>query len=135
MAYDFVPCELEAIAKLPVEMQALKDKYPIQIVNVADYFFEPPLPEGYVPEILEIFYDLASEPAMLFLHGKLDCFTPQAPDPNASLVAVMADGHWVYTEIEGKVLLDRRGGLVLPEVAVNPDALLQASVAHLKTSA
>ena len=119
MNYEFALYELQQIALLPLDIQALKDKYPVDIANVAEYYFEPPLELGYKPTVVEFFYDDASEPEMMILDGKLDCLEPRKPNPNYPLTAMMVDGHWVYMEIEGRVLLDRRGGMIMPENEIN----------------
>ena len=130
MTYEFDSVQLEQIAKLPLTIQALKDKYPIQIANVAEYYFEPPLAEGYKPEILEFFYDDGAEPEHIFLNDALYSINPQKPNAMLSLCAIRADGHWIYMEIEGCKILDRRGGVVWPVIRTDKSlpALLQSTV-------
>lgn len=116
MTYEIPSDLLEEIAKLPPHIRALKDKYPIEIANVAEYFLEPPLEAGYEHTIIEIFHDDATEPEIIIIRGELDFYEPEEPNPNYPVTAIRVDGHWVYIEIEGSRILDRRGGMIFPQI-------------------
>jgi hypothetical protein len=119
MTYEIPAVLLEEIAKLPPEIQALKDKYPLYVANIAEFYFEPPLEIGYEPNDIDFFYDDASEPEMFILGGFLESLEPRKPNPDHSVTAIRVDGEWVYIEIEGRVLLDRRGGMIMPDLKVD----------------
>lgn len=119
MTYEIPADLLEEIAKLPPEIQVLKDKYPLYVANIAEFYFEPPLEIGYEPNDIDFFYDDATEPEMFILEGRLEYLEPRKPNPDHPLTAIRVDGEWVYIEIEGRVQLDRRGGMIMPEIKVD----------------
>lgn len=40
----------------------------------------------------------------------------------------MIDGEFAYIEVEGRQVLNKLGGIVLPEVAINPELLIQSII-------
>jgi hypothetical protein len=127
MTYEFCEYDLKLIAKLPPSIQALKEKYPVSIVNAAEYWDEPPLPEGYIPGDVEVFYgDDVNDSDLLILNGNLDSFTLEEPEGEPPVMSVLIDGSWAYIQIEGQIILNRLGGVALPDVLVDPAALLQS---------
>jgi hypothetical protein len=124
MAYEFSECDLQRITKLPAWIQELKDKYPISVVNTADTWEQQPLPEDYIPKEVEIFYGDDVEDSDLFIRdGKLYSFSLREP-VDANVIQVLIDGNWAYIQVEGRIVLDRLGGVILPELVVNPEAIL-----------
>ncbi len=47
-------------------------------------------------------------------------------DDNTPSVAVQIDDQWAYIQIEGREILNRLGGVVLPDVIVKPSLLLNS---------
>ncbi|ODG99637.1 hypothetical protein A4S05_37260 [Nostoc sp. KVJ20] len=43
-----------------------------------------------------------------------------------SQFAIRIDGEFAYIEVEGRQVLNKLGGIVLPEVAINPELLIQS---------
>lgn len=123
--YQFTEYELQQLAKLPAGIAALAEKYPVDIVSAAEYWDMPPLPEGYVPDNIEIYYDDHYQPYLSIECGKLTSFQLREPGNEPTTVVVMLDHNWAYAQIEGRVILDRLGGVVLPDVLLNPVSLLQ----------
>jgi len=126
MNYKFSEGDLKRITKLPAWIQALKDKYPVSVVNTADTWEEQPLLEDYIPKEVEIFYGDDVDDSDLFIRdGKLYSFSLREP-VNANVIQVLIDGNWAYIQVEGRIFLDRLGGVILPEVVVNPEAILHS---------
>jgi hypothetical protein len=128
---DFYPLndyDRQEIAKLPPDIAALADKYPCEIVNVVDGWDDEPFPDNYVPQYVEIYSDAGEEASLCILDGVLTDYTPANPEINTSTVQVIIDGKFAYVEIEGRVIINHLGGVILPEIAVNPSSLLQVLV-------
>ncbi|WP_250126338.1 hypothetical protein [Chroococcidiopsis sp. CCMEE 29] len=128
MAYEFSESDLQRIIKLPAWIQTLKDKYPVSVVNTADTWEEQPLPEDYIPKEVEIFYGDDVDDSDLFIRdGKLYFFSLREP-VDANVIQVLIDGNWAYIQVECRVILDRLGGVILPDVVVNPEAILHSVI-------
>jgi hypothetical protein len=118
--------ELEKIAKLPPEIAALAKNYPSDIFNAAEFWNEPPFPDNYIPELVEIYYGDTDSPDVFIMNGKLEDYRVHNIDDNAQSIAVQIDDQWAYIQIEGKEILNRLGGVVLPDVIVDPSMLLNS---------
>lgn len=117
--------ERQMISKLPSEIASLADRYPIQVMNVAHSWENRPLPENYIPHHISVYCGDSEESSVLFLNGKFVDFTPvQVKRENTSL-SVRVDGDFVYIEIEGREVLNKLGGLVLPEISFSPEELIK----------
>jgi hypothetical protein len=128
MAYEFSESDLQRIIKLPAWIQALKDKYPVSVVNTADTWEEQPLPEDYIPKEVEIFYGDDVDDSDLFIRdGKLYSFSLREP-VDSNVIQVLIDGNWAYIQVENCIILDRLGGVILPEVVVNPEAIVNSVI-------
>ncbi len=118
MTYELSPAQIEEIdSKLPPQFAALKDKYPVAISNAAEYYDAPPFAEGYVPELIEVYYGEDADDSGVFAWNgsvsiKLDNYKPDSP-----VVMKQIDGQWAYIQIGSIVLLNRAGGVVLPPIA------------------
>lgn len=135
MANEIPSYLLEDFTKLPLAIQVLKEKYPTYIANVAEYYFEPPLEASYKPTIIEIFHDDATEPDITIVGNNLNIFEPGEANIDHPVTAIRVDGHWVYIEIEGEEILDRRGEFVLPEIRAeqSQSALLKAAAKSISS--
>lgn len=126
MAEKFSEYELEQISKLPKDIAVLADKYKIDIVNAGEVWGEPAFYSGYNPRAIEIYYGSEKEPSISTLDGKLDEYNVSEPDDKSKSLAVMFDGQWGYIQVEGKVIIDRLGGIIFPEIIVEPSTLIQS---------
>ena len=125
MAYEFSECDLQRINSLPAWIQALKDKYPVSTCNAADTWNEPPLPKGYIPEAIEVFYgDDVNSPDLFILNGKIHSFNLSKPS-DSNVIQLLIDGTWAYIQVEGRVVFERLGGVVLPDFVIDPILLAQ----------
>jgi hypothetical protein len=125
MTYTISPADLEQIAKLPPEIAALAPKYPIQLVNVADSWNNKPLPENYIPRDIEVYCGDSEEVLIYVLEGEILDFNPVEADRKSTSLSVRIDGDFVYIEIEGKEILNKLGGVILPEISFSPEEILQ----------
>ena len=125
--------ELAQIRKrLPLELQALKDKYPQCVYNVSEAWGASPFPHGYIPESVEIYYaDDPSGADIGFFEGKLTVFKLNMPK-DKDVIKVSIDCEWAYIQAGGKVLLDRLGEVILPDILLEQKALLEFTLANFK---
>ncbi len=126
MSQEFSEYELEQISKLPMDIALLANKYKIDIVNAGESWGEPPFPDGYIPESIEIYYGEKNEPSIFILNGKLCTYDISGFDEKTQNLAVLIDGKWGYIQVEGKVLIDRLNRTILPEVIVEPSSFIQS---------
>lgn len=129
MAYELEPAEIEEInTKLPPQFAALKDKYPQTISNIARYWELPPYPPGYIPEDIDIYYvdDNFIDSAIAIEKGNLKFVQLEHTVVDPSLIYLAIESDPAYVQIEGKVIFNRLGGAVLPEVAINLEFMLRS---------
>ena len=125
--------ELAQIRKrLPPDIQALKDKYPQCVYNTSEAWGASPFPHGYVPEEISIYYsDNTNGSDSTYRDGKITVFKLDKPkDKNVTKVSI--DDEWAYIQAGGKVLLDRLGGVILPDIFLEQKMLLELSLANLQ---
>ncbi|NBD15519.1 MAG: hypothetical protein GVY04_05040 [Cyanobacteria bacterium] len=135
MAYEFSEKELADInEKLPPQYAALKDKYPVSIANAADDWDTPPYPEGYVPQSIDIYYQEhdALGPGLTIEDGKIGSIQFNNWVNDSDVIGVEIDSSWAYIQVEGRVILNRIGGAVLPNVLQSPELLLKATIAKIQ---
>ena len=132
MSEKFSEYELEQLSKLPKDIAALAHKYKIDIVNAGEVWGEPAFSPGYNPSSIQIYYGSEKEPSISTLDGKLDEYNVSEPDDKLKSLAVMFDGQWGYIQVEGKVIIDRLGGVIFPEVIIEPSTLIQSIVSKIK---
>ncbi|MBD2531904.1 hypothetical protein H6G97_20875 [Nostoc flagelliforme FACHB-838] len=123
---QFSAYELEQLAKLPSEIAALANKYRVDIVNAGEFWDQPPFPDNYIPELVEIYYGYTDSPDVFIRNGVLEDYRVRNLDDNTPSVAVQIDDQWAYIQIEGREILNRLGGVVLPDVIVKPSLLLNS---------
>lgn len=129
MAYELEPTQIAEIdSKLPPQFAALKDKYPLTICNVAEFWELPPYPTGYVPKYIDIYYDDddSSQAAVKIKDGMLCYIEIEDPVTDPALVYLTIEDDPAYVQIEGRVIFNRLGGALLPDVLLNPEVLLKS---------
>jgi hypothetical protein len=120
--------EWKLLSKLPLDIAALVDNYHTEIMNAAEFWDEPPFPEHHIPEIIEIYYGDADSSHILILNGELKDYNVTNLPDNTKSISVLIDDQWAYIQIEENVILNRLGGVVLPEVLVSPSSLINSLV-------
>lgn len=133
MTYQLPPDELEAIqANLPPQFAVLKNEYPMCIGAAATNWGNPPYPEGYIPEIIDVYYsEDALGPNMTIEKGKLTKIEFEEIAASPEIVVVEIDYEIAYIQIRGRAILNRIGGAILPAVIASPELLLKASMKTL----
>ncbi|MBC1300112.1 hypothetical protein GNF11_35575, partial [Nostoc sp. UCD122] len=96
------------------------------ILNTADSWDNLPFDANYLPECLEVYSSDADDANIFVLNGVLKDYVPSRAEKNTSSITVMIDGEFAYIEVEGRQVLNKLGGIVLPEVAINPELLIQS---------
>lgn len=131
MMYELEPAQIEEINRtLPPQFARLKDKYPLTIYNVADAWNFPPYPAGYVPQFIDVYYEDCSgrQPAIKINHGKLTDAELEDPVTDPTLIYLTIEEDPAYVQIEGRVIFNRLGGAVLPDVLTNLQAALRSII-------
>jgi hypothetical protein len=119
---DFSHCPLspnldkqeDLTARLPFSIRQLKDRYPVSISELSKFFMLPPLPKGFIPNEIEVFFgEKTSRPGIWFSRGELKAYDLSNPSEN-DVIRVYFDKQLVYLQIECISVLDRIGGALLP---------------------
>ncbi|RUR72657.1 hypothetical protein DSM107007_56710 [Nostoc sp. PCC 7120 = FACHB-418] len=63
---------------------------------------------------------------MFIVNGELEDYRLDDLDLNTKSIAVQIDDQWAYIQIEGQEILNRLGGVILPDVVIEPTALLNS---------
>lgn len=117
MTYYLSDFQLQEISKLPPELAALKDQYPVAISLVAEYYDAPPFPQGYEPKLIEIYFDeQADGPGILYRKEKGFSFDFDFYKPSSSAFFMDIDHQAAYVRLGSLVLLNRVEGVVLPDI-------------------
>lgn len=107
----------EISSKLPPELAALKDQHPVAIALVAEYYDVAPFPQGYEPELIEIYFDeLADGPGIIYHKAKGLSFDFDFYKPNSFVFFMDVDHQVAYVRLGGLVLLNRVEEIVLPDI-------------------
>ena len=132
MPYHLSPHQIEEIeSKLPPQYAALKDKYPVAISNAAESWDKPPFPPGYIPRSIDVYYaDEADGPDICLENGELTFINLRDASPESTVIQVDINGSWSYIQIEGRVILNRLVGVVLPDVLVHPAVLMEVVLSN-----
>jgi len=129
MMYELVPTQIEEINSiLPPQFARLRDKYPLTIYNVSEVWDLPSHPAGYIPQFIDIYYEDCSgrQPAIKIENGKLTYVELQDPVTDPTLIYLTIEDDPAYVQIEGRVILNRLGGAVLPDVLTNLEVELRS---------
>jgi hypothetical protein len=120
--------------KLPPQFAALKDKYPVTIAAVARDWDKPSYPQGYRPQLIEIYYEDDCDSAIFIWNGELVSLELEESVANPSFTVVDIDDETAYVQIEGRVILNRLGRAILPNVALDPEIFLRSALGKLSES-
>lgn len=129
MTYELEPAQIEEInSKLPPQFAALKDKYPLTIYNVAEFWDLPPYLKDYVPESIDIYYrdENSMQADIAIRNGKLVYVELEDPITDPTLIYMTIEDDPAYVQIEGRVIFNRLGGAILPEIAINAEVMLRS---------
>lgn len=116
MYFSLTEYERNKISKLPAEIAALADRHLIQVLNVADSWDKQPLPENYSPHYISVYCGDDEDSSILVLDGELIHYTPVKAERKSTSLSIKIDGNFVYIEVEGQEILNKLGGVVLPEI-------------------
>ncbi|MBE9035194.1 hypothetical protein [aff. Roholtiella sp. LEGE 12411] len=90
--------------------------YPSATINAEDFKNHPPLPEGYQPKEIEIYYgENAPDSVYHWKDGKwirVNYDNMESED----VIQILVDDQWVFIQAGGQVLLDRVGEIELPPI-------------------
>jgi hypothetical protein len=97
--------------------------YPSATINAEDFKNHPPLPKGYQPKEIEIYYgENAPDSVYHWKDGKWFRINYENIE-SENVIQVLVDDQWVYIQVEDRVLLDRLGGIELPPIPNKEEAI------------
>ncbi|MEM9152388.1 MAG: hypothetical protein AAGB19_18290 [Cyanobacteria bacterium P01_F01_bin.3] len=120
--------------RLPDTVACLYRKYPQTLLNAAVASIEPPLCEGYIPgEIYVYFSEYQDESSIAIIDGVLEKYDVSNIPENPCVIEVDIDGRPAYIQLDGRITLDRLGGVVLPEMIRNPgETMIRSLIKQLQ---
>lgn len=91
-------------------------QYPNATLNAEEFVNVPPFITGYQAKEIEVFFgDSAENTTYYYKNGEwVDVNFENIDDE--SVVQITIDDQWAYIQAENEVLLDRMGGVKLPEM-------------------
>ena len=91
-------------------------QYLDSINSAEEYRNVPPFPEGYKPKEIEVFF--GNSPIDSTYHYRnCEWFDINLENSGEEPVTqILVDNQWAFIQVEDKVLLDRMGGIKLPEI-------------------
>jgi hypothetical protein len=92
--------------------------------NAVDYWDDEPFPEGYTPFNIEIYYCKSHSPHIYIVEGILQNYDLPKMEENNPSITLFIDSNLAYIQIEGKEILNKIGGAILPETIMNPSTTL-----------
>ena len=131
---ELIPEDIALIeSNLPPEIAILKDEFPGFIYDVAEYLNIPPYPDNYVPEMVDIYYAEGQDgPSVSIENGVITHYEVVRKATSRDTILVEIDDCVAFVQIRNKVLLDRRGGAILPEILMgDPEKMLRTIISHM----
>ena len=91
-------------------------QYPNATLNAEEYINTPPLPTGYQAKEIEVYLgDVCEDSTYHYRNGKwFDINLENTTDE--SVIQILIDNQWAFIQAGNEVLLDRMGGIELPEI-------------------
>ena len=86
-------------------------QHPEQLTALAEAKALPPLPPGYVPEVVEVLFD--DVPYLRAVNGELIFSRDCLPDYQPGCVEYRLDDQLAFFQVGSDVVVDRLGGLAL----------------------
>ncbi|MBD2774307.1 hypothetical protein [Iningainema tapete] len=112
------------VRKLPPQSAQLRYKYPNAIWNAADCWNDAPLPANYKPNRIEIYYaDQALQPHIHFENDSVQYINLPADIGQSQVIQVWVDGKCSYVEVSGQIILNKLGGVQLPQPKVTASTI------------
>ena len=85
-----------------------------------------------MPQLIEIYYEDEADDSTIFIkNGQLVSIRLENTVKDPTVIMMEIDDQWAYIQLEGRIILDRRGGAILPDVVVNPSVLLSTILLNL----
>jgi len=125
--YTLSHSEIEDIRKMPDWVGELAEKYPVEIVNASEVWEDKEFPRNYIPQCIEVYYGVSMNsdgPHIFIYQGNVKTFLVKESSKQSMSIMVDIDGKCAYLEVEGREVVNKLGGVILPEVIVNPSLLI-----------
>lgn len=114
---------------LPEKFHHLFEEYPSSLVNAASAIEEKerPFDSEYKPDAIEIYFaDSPGYPHLCFEDGELVEHRMDGVPQPVEVIKIFIDSTCSYVQVGGEVLLNNLGGMPMPEVFHDREALERA---------
>lgn len=91
-------------------------QYPNATLNAEEYINTPAFPTGYQPKEIEVYLGDTCEGSTYHYRNNQWFDINLENTTDESVIQILIDDQWAFIQAENKVLLDRMGGVELPEV-------------------
>jgi hypothetical protein len=109
------------IADLPEWAQAYAQKWPVPTCQAAMYWTKPPA-DAFIPQDIEVYLNGLTDPSLVMTFGKIDfCDLAEFSKPQQA-IAIEFNSVVRYVEVEGRILLNTVGRIILPECLISASA-------------
>ena len=116
---SFLDSDWDMVADLPEWAQAYAEKWPVPTCQAAMYWNEPPAGAIVVRDI-EVYLNGLGDAALVMTDGEVDYGDLAEFSKPHQAIAIEFDSIVRYVEIEGRLLLNTVGRLVLPDCLASP---------------
>lgn len=117
--------QLSKIYELPIEVQKIKDRYPLAVYNAADAWKIPALPDSYHPKFINIYCGDNYRGPYLCLKDDVLIYSDLNILLNSAVFHIRIDFSWAYIQVEGKPILNRLGGVILPRILTSNECIMK----------
>lgn len=94
-------------------------------VSIAWDLRDQPLPEGFIPEMVDVFVDGSEEACLYIYQGKVKFVEKEFfGDRDKGHFVIMINEEARYVELNGELVANSLGGCILPDVITSPAAQL-----------
>lgn len=121
---SFLESDWAMVADLPDWAQAYAEKWPVPTCQAAMYWNEPPA-GAIVVQNIEVYLNGLGDAALVMTDGEVNFGDLAEFSKPQKAIAIEFDSVVRYVEIEGRMLLNTVGSLVLPDCLVSPAAQAQ----------
>lgn len=136
--YEFSQQELAAISRLPKEYAELKDSFPLDIINAANFYYHPKLTSTDPIQLLEIYscYEVGALENLcadiVVKDGDLLEYRPKPDNLNPLSISACVNNEWAFLEINGVEIFNRIEKANLPKVIVDAPTIFKVVLKMLR---
>jgi hypothetical protein len=115
---NFLPSDWAMVADLPEWAQAYAERWPVPTCQAAMYWNNPPA-DAFIPQNIEVYLNGLADPILVMTGKVVQCCNLDELSKPQQAIAIEIESIVRYVEIEGKVLLNTVGRIILPDFLVS----------------